>query len=88
MPGIIMYSSALCGFCRAAKQLLHSKGLEFEEVMLDQQPQLRAEVMRKSGQRTVPQIWIGDSHVGGYTDLAALASSGELDTLIAALRRK
>ena len=86
MPNIIMYSSSLCGFCRAAKQLLQRKGLEFEEVLVDQQPQLRADMMRKSGQRTVPQIWVGDSHVGGYTDLAALDSSGELDTLIEALR--
>ena len=82
MTNIIMYSSSLCGFCRAAKQLLQRKGLEFEEVLVDQQPQLRADIMRKSGQRTVPQIWVGDSHVGGYTDLAALDSSGELDTLI------
>ena len=84
MPSIIMYSSSLCGFCRAAKALLQRKGLEFEEVLVDQQPQLRADMMRKSGQRTVPQIWVGDSHVGGYTDLAALESSGELDTLIEA----
>ena len=49
MPNIIMYSSSLCGFCRAAKQLLQRKGLEFEEVLVDQQPQLRADMMRKSG---------------------------------------
>ncbi len=84
MPDIIVYSSSLCGFCHAAKNLLQSKGLGFEEILVDQQPDLRAELIRKSGQRTVPQIWIGETHVGGYTDLAALDSSGELAVLLEA----
>ncbi|MBT8149673.1 MAG: glutaredoxin 3 [Pseudomonadales bacterium] len=86
MPDITVYSSSLCGYCHAAKRLLQSKDLEFDEVLVDRQPQLRAEVMRKSGQRTVPQIWIGETHVGGYTDLAALEQSGELDRLLAGHR--
>ncbi|MBT8139212.1 MAG: glutaredoxin 3 [Gammaproteobacteria bacterium] len=79
---IVVYSSAWCGFCRAAKQLLQSKNLAFEEILLDKQPELRQQVMQRSGQRTVPQIWIGETHVGGYTDLLALETSGGLADLL------
>ncbi|RZV60082.1 MAG: glutaredoxin 3 [Pseudomonadales bacterium] len=81
---IVVYSSAWCGFCRAAKQLLQSKNLAFEEILLDKQPELRQQVMQRSGQRTVPQIWIGETHVGGYTDLLALETSGGLADLLTA----
>lgn len=79
---IVIYSSAWCGYCRAAKQLFASKQLAFEEILVDQEPELRQQIMQRSGQRTVPQIWIGDTHVGGYTDLQALAQSGKLDKLL------
>lgn len=78
----MIYSSAWCGYCRAAKQLFESRQLAFEEILLDQQPELRQQIMQRSGQRTVPQIWIGETHVGGYTDLRALAQSGKLDILL------
>lgn len=79
-----MYSSSLCGYCRAAKQLLQQRALHFEEILVDSQPELRQMVMQRSGQRTVPQIWIGETHVGGYTDLLALEKSGKLDELLQA----
>ena len=82
MTNVRIYSSAYCGYCHAAKRLLAQKGIEYDEISVDQNPQLRAEAMQRSGQRTVPQIWIGDTHVGGYTDLAALEQSGELDSLL------
>ncbi|MCH1488345.1 MAG: glutaredoxin 3 [Pseudomonadales bacterium] len=82
MHDIVIYSSSLCGFCHAAKHLLANKGLAFEEILVDNQPALRADVMQRSGQRTVPQIWIGEHHVGGYTDLAELDKRGELEQLL------
>ena len=82
MHDIVIYSSSSCGFCHAAKHLLANKSLAFEEILVDNQPALRADVMQRSGQRTVPQIWIGEHHVGGYTDLAELDKRGELDQLL------
>jgi len=66
-----------------AKHLLASKGVEFREISVDGDPELRMDMMRKSGQRTVPQIWIGDKHIGGCDDLWALERSGELDLILA-----
>ncbi len=80
---IIVYTRRLCSYCVAAKQLLTSKGVSFEEISLDNNPQLLQEVMAKAGQRTVPQIWIGARHVGGFTDLLALDRQGALDALLA-----
>lgn len=79
---VVVYSGRLCGYCHAAKSLLSAKGVPFREVMVDSDPALRKEIMARSGQRTVPQIWIGTTHVGGFTDLQALARSGELDKLL------
>lgn len=84
MATIKVYTSPSCGYCSAAKQLLTSRGYEFEEIDLWSNPQLMQEIMRKSGQRTVPQIFIGEHSVGGYQELRAAASSGELEALIAA----
>lgn len=83
MATIKVYTSPYCGYCSAAKQLLTSRGYEFEEIDLWGNPQLMLEIMRKSGQRTVPQIFIGEHSVGGYHELQAAASSGELEALIA-----
>jgi glutaredoxin 3 len=80
---IKVYTRRTCSFCVAAKQLLRSKGAPFEEVGLDADPALLQAIMDKSGQRTVPQIWIGSRHVGGFTDLVALDRAGELDNLLA-----
>jgi glutaredoxin 3 len=78
-----VYTRRTCSYCVAAKQLLRSKGVEFEEIGLDNDPQLLQAVMEKAGQRTVPQIWIGSRHVGGFTDMLALDRAGELDPLLA-----
>jgi len=77
-----MYESRWCGFCRAAKRLLDSKGWEYNSIVVDGEPGLRAEMEAKAGRHTVPQIFIGDHHVGGYDDLAALESDGKLDELV------
>lgn len=83
-PEIVMYSTTWCGYCQRARGLLQSKGVEFREIKVDEQPELRDAMVEKSGgRRTVPQIFIGERHVGGYDDLAALDRAGELDKLLA-----
>ena len=82
---IQIYTSPLCGYCRAAKRLLQSKGVEFVEVDLANEPERREEmVQRSNGGRTVPQIFIDDQHVGGCDDLYALERAGKLDPLLQA----
>ena len=79
---IEIYTTQICPYCTAAKQLLNSKALRFDEIKVDNNPSLRAEMERLSGQYTVPQIWISGSHVGGYTDLVACDRSGRLDAML------
>ena len=78
---IVMYESILCGYCRAAKRLLDSKGWEYETIGVDAKPANRREMQEKSGKTSVPQIWFDGLHVGGYDDLAALEEAGKLDAL-------
>ena len=83
MPKIIMYATGSCPYCRMAENLLRSKGVEtIEKIRIDLNPELRAEMMTKTGRRTVPQIYIGEKHVGGYDELSLLDRSGELSTLL------
>ena len=85
MTPVEIYTSPLCGFCHAAKRLLKQKGVEFSEVDVLANPGRKAEMIeRANGGRTVPQIFIGDTHVGGCDDLYALDRSGKLDPLLAA----
>jgi len=85
MAKVTMYSTAVCPYCIRAEKLLAAKGAAgIEKVRVDLDPARREEMMEKSGRRTVPQIWIGERHVGGYEDLAALDHAGELDALLAA----
>lgn len=85
MPSVRMYTTAVCPYCVRAKQFLKSKGVEFiEEVRVDLDPQTRDTMMQSTGRRTVPQIFIGDTHVGGCDDLLALDASGGLAPLLAA----
>ncbi len=84
MRPVVIYSSDWCPYCIRAKQLLTSKGVAFNEIRVDGQPDVRAEMTRKAGRTSVPQIWIGDIHVGGCDDLHALERSGKLDTLLQA----
>ena len=83
MARVLMYTTAICPYCTNAKQLLAQKGVAVEELRVDREPHLRQEMMDKSGKRTVPQIWIGPTHVGGFTDLWALDRAGKLDPLLA-----
>jgi glutaredoxin 3 len=80
---IVMYTTRWCPYCKAAKALLTRKGREWEEVDVEADPARREEMVKRSGRRTVPQIWIGERHVGGYDDLAALDAAGQLDPLLA-----
>lgn len=80
---VLMYETGLCGFCRAARRLLDGKGVEYTSIRVDSMPDKMAEMMERSGRRTVPQIFIGDRHVGGFDDLHALETNGELDSWLA-----
>lgn len=82
MTQVTVYSSDYCPYCMRAKQLLSSKGVAFEEIKVDGKPQLRAEMAQKAGRTSVPQIWIGTTHVGGCDDLYALERAGKLDALL------
>jgi glutaredoxin 3 len=83
MPRISMYCTAVCPYCVAAERLLSSKGIaDIEKIRVDLQPARRAEMMERTGRRTVPQIYIDDRHVGGFDDLAALDAAGGLDPLL------
>jgi len=85
MKSVEIYTSPLCGFCHAAKRLLNDKGVTFSEVDVLGLPDRKSEmIQRANGGRTVPQIFIGDTHVGGYDDLHALERAGKLDSLLAA----
>ena len=80
-----MYVTGTCPYCIAAERLLIDKGVSaIDKIRVDLEPQRRAEMMQKSGRRTVPQIWIGDRHVGGCDDLEALEHAGRLDPMLAA----
>jgi len=82
---IMMYATAICPFCVRAEQLLRSRGVaQIAKVRVDLEPALRQEMMQKTGRRTVPQIYIGELHVGGYDDLVALDRAGKLEPLLAA----
>jgi glutaredoxin 3 len=86
MKPVKMYTTAVCPYCIRAKQILKSKGVEaIDEVRIDMQPQERAKMMEITGRRTVPQIFIGDTHVGGCDDLIALDSRGGLVPLLNAV---
>ena len=79
---VLMYATAACPFCQSAERLLVAKGVQIDKVRVDLEPERRAEMTKKSGRRTVPQIWIGERHVGGCDDLYALERAGELDPLL------
>ena len=85
-PAITMYSASWCPYCARARVLLANKGLEVHEIDVDEVDGMRAEMIARSGRRTVPQIFIGDQHVGGCDDLVALGERGELDRLIQGVR--
>jgi len=79
---VIMYSTRFCPYCVRARFLLDSKNVDYTDIGVDAKPALRREMLEKSGRHTVPQIWIGEHHVGGYDDLARLEHQGQLDELL------
>ena len=84
MKTVKMYTTGVCPYCKMAKKLLSEKGVAaVDEIRIDQKPEARDEMMKITGQRTVPQIFIGDTHVGGFDDLNALNRAGKLDALLA-----
>ncbi|MBY0410564.1 MAG: glutaredoxin 3 [Burkholderiaceae bacterium] len=85
MQAVKMYTTAVCPYCTRAKQILKSKGVEqIEEIRIDMDPVARKSMMETTGRRTVPQIFIGETHVGGHDDLVALDGRGELIPLLSA----
>jgi len=83
MKKIVIYTGPLCNFCSAAKHLLNKKKISYEEIDIGYDDKKREEMLKKSnGARTIPQIFIGEKHVGGYVELKALDNKGELDTLL------
>jgi len=84
MPAITIYTTDYCSYCRAAKSLFDRKGAAYTEVDVTDDDEARTSLVARTGRTTVPQIWIGDRHVGGYDDLRALDRAGGLDPLLAA----
>lgn len=80
---IVIYSKEYCPYCRMAKQLLNSKGVDYELIDIEGNAELRQRMIELSGRKTVPQIFIGAQHIGGFDDLNALERNGQLDTLLA-----
>ena len=79
---VTIYGTRFCPYCIAARRFLNDRGIVFEDIALDGNPVLRKEIMARSGRRTVPQIWIGEMHAGGYDDLRRLDRSGQLDGML------
>jgi glutaredoxin 3 len=85
MAKVLMYATGVCPYCLMAERLLRAKGVaEIEKIRVDLEPARREEMMQRTGRRTVPQIYVGDRHVGGYDDLAALDRAGGLEPLLSA----
>lgn len=83
-PRVTMYTAAYCGYCRRAERLLEAKGItDIDQIRVDEAPEARVAMMQRTGRRTVPQIYVGDHHVGGYDELAALDRAGRLNALLA-----
>ena len=81
-PMVVMYTTNWCPYCERARRLLATKNAAFEEIDVESAPEKRAEMLARSGRRSVPQIFIGEQHVGGSDDLAALDAAGKLDGLL------
>ena len=81
-PAVVMYTTSWCPYCERARKLFARKNVTFEEIDVDSAPGRRAEMQERSGRRTVPQIFIGENHVGGSDDLLALEEAGKLDALL------
>jgi len=80
---VTLYTTRFCPYCVRARRLLDNKGVDYNDIAVDGEPALRQEMMKRSGQRTVPQIWIGERHIGGCDELHHLERDGRLDALLA-----
>lgn len=83
-PRVTVYGNRTCGYCMAARLLLKKKGVKYENVIVSNDPDALAEMKQRSGRDTVPQVFVGDRHIGGFDDLYALDKSGDLDNLLTA----
>jgi glutaredoxin 3 len=83
MPEVTLYATQICPYCLFARRLLKSKGVHYKEIQVDKQPEKCKEMIQRSGRHTVPQIFIGETSIGGYDDMAALDRAGKLDPLLA-----
>jgi glutaredoxin 3 len=83
---VVLYTTSWCPYCERARALLRAKGVSFQEINLEAQPEQRAEMIRRSGRQTVPQIFIGERHIGGSDDMVALDAAGDLDPLLQGAR--
>lgn len=81
-PAVVIYTSGFCPYCMWARRMLSDKGVTFEEIRVDREPSQRAVMEQRSGRTSVPQIFIGEFHVGGYDDMAALDRAGRLDPML------
>jgi glutaredoxin 3 len=81
-PEVVIYTTGLCGYCASAKALLHKKGAQFTEIRVDKEKGMRAEMEQRAGRTSVPQIFIGGRHIGGFDDMVELDQDGELDPLL------
>ena len=81
-PRVVMYATELCGYCQRARRLLERKGVTYEEIRVDREPARRAEMQARSGRTSVPQVFAGERHLGGFDDLVELDLDGELDALL------
>ena len=79
---ITMYSTRYCPFCMAARSLFEGRNLPYKDIGVDGEPELRRQMTALSGRQTVPQIWVGDQHIGGFDELRALERDGQLDKLL------
>lgn len=79
---VVMYGTRFCPYCQGARQFFDSRGIDYVDIRVDEEPARRDEMRTRGGGRTVPQIWINATHVGGYTDLLALDREGRLETLL------
>lgn len=84
MKPVTIYTTPICGYCAAAKRLLDQKGVSYDEIDVMRDMAKKQEMMQRAGRHTVPQIWIGDTHIGGCDDLYALERAGKLDPMLAA----
>ena len=84
---VTLYTTRFCPYCIRARRLLDAKSVPYREIAVDSDPGLRREMMDRSGRYTVPQIWVGEQHIGGYDDLRALEDQGRLDELLERVRR-